>query len=257
MSEIVRKSWTREELILAINLYCKTPFGKIHIKNPEIIYLAKKLKRTPGAVSYKLANFASIDPSLDRKGASHSSRLDREVWNEFLENWEAMSFKSEMSMVDLIGKKIDFDLNEDIRGETKEAVVKKRINQRFFRKMILSAYNNTCCITGIHIPDLLIASHIIPWSANKKNRINPRNGLCLNALHDRAFDKGIITISKNFRVLISPLLYQSDSLYKQHELLVNYSNRKIMLPNRFLPDQSFLDFHRKYVFLNKNYEVSQ
>ena len=65
------KSWTRDELILAINLYCKTPFGRIHIRNPEIIELAKLLNRTPGSVSYKLANFASIDPSLDRKGVSN------------------------------------------------------------------------------------------------------------------------------------------------------------------------------------------
>ena len=83
MSNIARKPWTREELILAINLYCKTPFGRIHIRNKDIIELARLLNRTPGSVSYKLANFASIDPSLDRKGASNVSKLDKEIWAEF------------------------------------------------------------------------------------------------------------------------------------------------------------------------------
>ena len=95
MSKILRKSWTRGELILAINLYCKTPFGKIHYHNPLIIELAKYLGRTPGSVSYKLANFASIDPSLDRKGASNVSKLDKETWEEFFNDWEKMAFESE------------------------------------------------------------------------------------------------------------------------------------------------------------------
>ena len=95
---IERKPWTRDELILAINLYCKTPFGKIHVRNPDIIELASNLERTPGSVSYKLANFASIDPSLDRKGASNVSKLDKEVWAEFFDNWDDMAYQSEALM---------------------------------------------------------------------------------------------------------------------------------------------------------------
>ncbi len=98
MSTGERKPWTRDELILAINLYCKTPFGRIHVRNPEIIELARILERTPGSVSYKLANFANIDPSLERKGASHVSKLDVEVWNEFFTNWDDMVFESEKSL---------------------------------------------------------------------------------------------------------------------------------------------------------------
>jgi putative restriction endonuclease len=99
MSKIRRKPWTRDELILAINLYCKIPFGKIHIHNPQIIKLAEYLDRTPGSVSYKLANFASIDPSLDRKGASNVSKLDREIWGEFFNDWEKMAFESEQKII--------------------------------------------------------------------------------------------------------------------------------------------------------------
>jgi putative restriction endonuclease len=51
-----RRNWTRNELIVAFNLYCRTPFGRIDRRNPEIIALAAALDRTPSAVSWKLAN---------------------------------------------------------------------------------------------------------------------------------------------------------------------------------------------------------
>lgn len=60
--------WTRDELILAINLYCKLPFGKIHRGNPDIVELANLLGRTPSSIAYKLVNFASLDPSLQARG---------------------------------------------------------------------------------------------------------------------------------------------------------------------------------------------
>jgi putative restriction endonuclease len=71
-----RRDWTREELIVAFNLYCKIPFGRIHIRNPLIIELAKSIGRTPSAVSWKLANFARLDPALKKRniaGATHGA----------------------------------------------------------------------------------------------------------------------------------------------------------------------------------------
>jgi putative restriction endonuclease len=90
--------WTREELILAINLYCKIPFGKIHQRNSEIIHLASLINRTPGSVALKMVNFASLDPSLKArgiKGASNASKLDSEIWNEFFNAWDILPFESE------------------------------------------------------------------------------------------------------------------------------------------------------------------
>lgn len=252
MSE--RKPWSRDELLLAINLYCKTPFGKIHVRNPDIIKLAKKLGRTPGSVSYKLANFASLDPSLPRKGASNVSKLDREVWAEFFDDWDNMIYKSEVLATELdasILKDTSTICEENIfrEGKIRNSVVKTRVNQEVFRAMVLSAYNGTCCITGISIPELLIASHIVPWSIDDKNRLNPRNGLCLNALHDRAFDRGIITIGEDFRVVVSSRIRKSNSSRgKGLDLITNYENKKIHLPSRFLPDPIFFEYHRKNVF---------
>ena len=247
MSKTPHKSWTREELILAINLYCKTPFGKIHYHNPLIIELAEYLGRTPGSVSYKLANFASIDPSLERKGASNSSKLDKETWEEFFNDWEKMAFESEQQMIRIYGESI-YTENEEIipEGKYKESIVKTRVNQSFFRKMILSSYDSQCCITGLPIKELLVASHIIPWSQNPKTRLNPQNGLCLNSLHDKAFDRGYITISTSYQVVISSKIKNFDS--KIITMITDYQGAKMLLPRRFLPKQEYLNYHRENIF---------
>lgn len=248
MSKSERKPWTKDELILAINLYCKTPFGRIHVRNPEIIGLANLLNRTPGSVSYKLANFASIDPSLARKGASNVSKLDKEVWNEFFENWSEMAFNSEKKASELWGKHFDSDENFAIpEGKTSEAIIRTRVNQNFFRKMILSSYDYTCCITRIPVKELLVASHIIPWSVDLKNRMNPQNGLCLNALHDKAFDVGLITIDESYNVIISSKIRRIAP--NKSKILADYDGIKIKMPNRFIPDQKFLSYHRNNIFI--------
>ena len=195
---MTRKNWSSDELIVAFNLYCKIPFGKIHIRNPDIKSLAKILGRTPSAVSWKLANFARLDPALQKRsisGASHGGKGEIEVWEEFNSDWERLSFESEKLLAKITGKKIEnaAGINKDElpkQGKEREAIVRVRINQNFFRTAVLAAYDSKCCITDLAIPELLNASHIKPWAKDTLNRVNPRNGLCLNVLHDRAFDRG-------------------------------------------------------------------
>ena len=88
-----------------------------------------------------------------------------------------------------------FDLTKE--GEDVASESKRRKGQDYFRRMILANYNCRCALTGIDIPQLLLASHIIPWKdkSHKKERLNPENGICLSALYDKAFDKGLITFS--------------------------------------------------------------
>jgi putative restriction endonuclease len=196
-----QKLWTKEELLLAINLYCKLPFGRLHKGNPEVINLAKLINRTPSSVAYKLVNFASMDPSLQArgiKGAQNVSKLDKSTWIDFFENIDNNAFESESLLVKLKDTTFEKILPEDFEkkeGKEKERLVKTRVNQFFFRQTILAAYNNKCCITGIDMPELLIASHIVPWKTDANNRLNPRNGICLNALHDKAFESGLLTIT--------------------------------------------------------------
>jgi len=248
--------WSREELIIAFNLYCKTPFGKIHIHNPDIIALAKALGRTPSAVSWKLANLASLDPSLKKRniaGASHGSKMDAEVWDEFNGDWDKLAFESEKLLAQKVGKQIDVVSEVDLfdipkAGKERDAMVKIRVNQSFFRKSVLAAYNYQCCITGLEISELLNASHIIPWSKDKENQVNPRNGLCLNAIHDRAFDRGLMTITPEFTVKISKLVRKGNASSAVQDFLLRFDGLAINKPARFLPDQKFLRYHNENIF---------
>ena len=109
-----------------------------------------------------------------------------------------------------------------------------------------SNYNFSCCITGLPLTELLVASHIKPWAIDEKNRMNPRNGLCLNALHDKAFDKGLITIDENFKVVVSSLIQNASQ--PQLGLIQNIHGVPLKVPNRFRPDPELLDWHRTSIF---------
>jgi putative restriction endonuclease len=251
-----QKLWTRDELILAINLYCKIPFGTIHNRNPQVIRLAELIGRTPNSVSYKLVNFASLDPSLQArgiKGAKNASKLDKEIWDEFYGNWDDLPFQSEQlranfenSTIEKINQIEEADLPKE--GKVREQIVKTRVNQSFFRATILAAYNNTCCITGLQNPELIIAGHIRPWGLDERNRLNPRNGIAMNALHDKAFENGLLTITPDYRIKISSLLKADRKILAVNELFLRYDDNEIILPSRFLPDVDFLHYHNNERF---------
>jgi putative restriction endonuclease len=250
-----RRDWTRDELIVAFNLYCRIPFGRIHIRNPEIKALASALGRTPSSVSWKLANFARFDPALQKRqirGAAHGAKAEEKIWNEFSDNWDSLAYESQQLLAEFMQiPPMELLAKEEFpEGRTREAIVKARVNQSFFRSAVLAAYDSQCCITGLSVRELLTASHIVPWSIDPKNRTNPRNGLCLNAIHDRAFDCGLITVTPDYRVVISGALKRSlkakDSL--SGTLLLDYEGQSIKLPERFVPDEEFLRYHNEHCF---------
>ena len=206
----MRKNWTRNELILAFNLYCKLPFGKLHRLNPEIINLSNLIGRTSSAVALKLVNFASLDPELKKRGIrgmSSHSKLDKQVFEEFSKDWTNLLIQSELLLESYDKKSFSTD-NKLLVDTTKKGIdrigkVKQRVHQNLFRKMVLSNYNQMCAICNLNHPKLLVASHIIPWSKNEEERLNPHNGLCLCSIHDKSFDVGLISVDKNLKLLIS------------------------------------------------------
>jgi putative restriction endonuclease len=246
------EDWTREEHIIAFHLYNKIEFGKIHMRNPEVIELAAVLGRKVGSASLKLANFARLDPVLqarDITGLPHGSKGEIAVWREFQERPEALVLESTR----LLAEKLGYDIAEvaDIResdlpppGRDREALVKLRVNQSFFRNRVLSAFEFRCCVTGLTNRVLLTASHIVPWAKDAKNRLNPRNGLCLNALHDRAFDRSLMWIEPDFIVRFSPELHQSPVASNQSlSWLLSFEGKRLLLPVRFEPDPELLSQH--------------
>jgi putative restriction endonuclease len=252
---MAQRDWTREELIVVFNLYCRIPFGKIHIRNPQIIDLAKAIGRTPSAVSWKLANFARLDPALHKRnitGATHGSRAEVTIWNEFNNDWDKLAFESGRLLEKMTGHPDEalLEVNEFPEGKSRSTIVRARVNQGFFRAAVLAAYRVRCCITGLSVPELLVASHIVPWSKDSKNRTNPQNGLCLNAFHDRAFDCGLLTITPDHRIRISPRVKGKSSGTAAKEFLQRYEGMLISLPSRFSPSADFLRYHNENVFVD-------
>lgn len=177
--------------------------------------------------------------------------------DEFHNNWEEMIFESEKELAKLFNSDDNINDKIEITDEKlilplekteKETIVKVRKGQSFFRKTVLSSYNNCCCITGNPVSELLVASHIIPWAKSPENRLNPKNGLCLARTHDSAFDQGLISFDQDYKLMISPYL---ESFLPNKTLETNffiYKNQQINLPNKFKPDEQFLSFHRENIF---------
>jgi len=253
-----RIGWTRQQMLVALYLYCQIPFGKMHSRNPEIIRYAEVLNRTPSALAMKLTNLASLDPAITlsgRRGLENVSTTDKAMWDEMQADWEGFAVEARQTATALgIVGNLEPTVDElgipeeviDYTGAAKTAQVKIRVGQALFRRAVLSAYDNRCCITGLAEPTLLVASHIVPWRANVKNRLNPRNGLCLSVLHDRAFDVGMITIAEDMTVKVSSR-HADGSRFFETAISV-YDSQPIALPEKFPPDAEFLSHHREHVF---------
>ena len=249
-------NWTREETIIAFNVYCKVPFKKSSKTNPTIIKYANIIGRSASALNMKVGNFGRLDPQLKSQGISglvNGSKLDEEVWDEFNGNWDMLAFESEKLLLKYQNKTIEesglIDTENFPKGEERETIIRARVNQSFFRSTILSSYNLRCCITGLSISDFLVASHIKPWSKDTNNRTNPNNGLCLNSIHDKAFDKGFITVTPDFKILVSKYFDSYSNDLAVYEFFKKYQNKPIILPDRFFPSKEFLDYHFENIFI--------
>jgi putative restriction endonuclease len=205
----------------------------------------------------KMSNLASHDPEQQKrgiKGLQHGSKLERIIWEEFQNDWESLAYESKAILASIKNEDIAVVANIDLHnlpsGKDKRSVVKQRIGQSFFRTAVLNAYECRCCITGIAIDTLLVASHIKPWklSDEKTERTNPTNGLCLNALHDKAFDQGLISINQTFEIVVSNELKQNNNDVKTKEWIVSFEGKKIKTPQKFSPDSRFIEYHNDVVF---------
>lgn len=257
------RPWTREEVLLAIRLYCKLPYRKLRQTTPEVRELALLLDRTPSAISKRCCNYVQFDPveSLRVKGFTRAAKLDKTVWAEVSADWEQFAAESAQIEQRLRVKQsaqpepgAGAALPDGVlfpAGVDQEEIQRRRIGQRFFREAILTAYDHRCCVTGIAHDALLVASHIKPWkdSDPATERTNPRNGLCLSPLYDRAFDAGLMTVDEEYRVVISSAILQSmpEEIGRRH--FHCHHGKELALPNRFTPDQQFLQFHRDSVFI--------
>ena len=255
--------WERDELVLALYLYCQIPFAQTKATNPEVMRLARLLGRTPSSVARKLGNFGAFDPLLAQKGITglvHYSKADKAVWNEFYNRWDLLIEESRRLLASKEAEpapEISTDQENSIEllpilslptGPTDQPrVVITRLYQSFFRRAVLSSYQNRCCVCDLDLPSLLVASHIIPWSENYDTRTNPENGLCLCTLHDKAFDRGLIGVKPDHQIVVSSSLARSRSQFVALTLL-SFEGKAITLPSRFAPQSEYLQWHITNIF---------
>lgn len=252
--------WTRAETLAALHVYFQLSFGQLHQRHPAIRQLARWLGRTPGAVALKLVNFASLDPQVratGRAGMGNCSTLDENIWQELNTHWDAVATEA-ATLFDHYAQQHGVPPASDVvdelaelptfaEGKTTTATVQVRVNQARFRKAVLASYGSRCCISGLAEPRLLVASHIVPWSVDAHNRLNPQNGLCLSALHDKAYDIGLLT---DYTVRVSAQLKHAKVDEFTREALAVFDGRQISMPERFKPHPEFLERHaRRFLFL--------
>ena len=248
--------WTRDQLLVAFALYCRLPFGRFHYRYPEITRLAEAIGRSPSSLAMRLGNIASLDPAITSTGRvglrGGASVAVRAMWEEMHEDWERFAVKSRRAIAAVGAEEVppDEPLDDDdgaLVGVDRTVVATARVGQSFFRAAVLSAYNGRCCITGLSLPSLLVASHIVPWSHDETNRVNPRNGLLLSALHDKAFDNGLLTVADDMTLRVSGKHAEIDDPYFS-ESFRRYEGCRISLPEKFSPDRNFLSYHREHIF---------
>ena len=164
----------------------------------------------PNQRSYPLNNFCS---------AALKSLMDYAVYEQ--EVIAADRIVAQEHNPQAISKKLitHFDITKE--GEDKISQTKRRKGQDYFRRMILINYGSRCALTGIDIPQLLIA-----------------------------FDEGLITISPDdYKVSLSSALleYESEEYFDKH--FASIAGKQISLPSDYKPDRDFLAYHREKVFM--------
>ena len=251
----MKHNWTREETIIAFNVYCKIPFKDSNKNHPMIKKYAKIIGRSPDALNMKIGNIGRLDPKLRERGIvglAHGSKIEQMIWDEFYTNPERFVYESECLIAKYANDSIEKTSNIDITnlplGKDRDTMVKRRVNQSFFRSAVMTSYDYKCCISGVSNPELLEACHIVGWAEDYQNRTNPENGLCLNSLFHRAYDNYLLAITPDCEIIISDVFIEKVEGESFKRYLEEINGRQINMPTRFYPKKEFLDFHyQKYL----------
>lgn len=243
--------WTRDELILAFELYCRIPFQRTKATDPRVKELASLLHRTPASVARKLGNFGALDPQLavrNISGLTHASKLDKAIWDEFHADWNGLILLAHDLRRECEPLDVRLEPLAVPTGPSEKIVtVKQRLHQAFFRDAVISSYNARCCVTGLPLAECLVAGHIVPWSVDEHRRADPTNGLCMSATFDRLFDCGLVTIEDDLTLRVSERVRKLKD-EAAADLVSARHGQKIIPPARFCPDPVCLRWHRENRF---------
>ena len=244
------ENWTEDEIIVACYIYLSR--DRITVRDTR--FLAGLFDRTEKSVGAKIYNIRRFDDEVVRSGGSfwsHGSHLDEVVWNKFQEDPETMSTRA---MAIMNGMGADEDVIRDSYsssgtvsidigpGMERYVTVKERMNQGSFRRVVLRCSDYRCCVTGIRDTTLLVASHIKPWSeCGPGEKTDIHNAFCLNSLHDRLFDRGLMTVDRDLRILYAPSLARSMDAEVYESMIARFDSVKVTDSNT--PSEDYLRHH--------------
>lgn len=267
--------YTDDENILVLELFMRLDYRQFRVSNPQIIELSGFFRqhgydRSPGSVKAKLENLKAVNPEYTRNGRvglPGVCQFLRDAWADYestgFETLTADAGEARMRISNGAWVPPIYDPSEDVElgqflmeipdGRERQAMVSVRVNQGVFRRRVLASFGGRCCITGIRGDSLLVASHIKPWNSCKGDlvwqRIDPGNGLCLNALHDRAFDRGLFTLDEKLRVELSSEIgdYLDDTTVNTY--FRPFEGRPIDPPTKARIKFEYVEYHRDHVFI--------
>ena len=233
---------------------CKNVWGVESVERIHELYLFVLEESRKGGESKW--NIDNIPKSYLQKGyCSAALRSYQEFLVEFtyeqniltvlVENKESESGAIQDLKTDIEYPDFLIDGLDEMQGEDVLRTVRARANQNVFRKMIMKIYSQSCCITGLNIPEVNRASHIIPWAENETLRLDPRNGLCLSATYDAAFDRNIISLDDDYRIILSKNIKDYYTNESVKEYFLNKQGDEITLPSSYLPHKDYLESHRR------------
>lgn len=192
-------SYAPAPTITALDAYCKAvgisfnPKNDPIYRNVELVSWMKEVPQMEGWTTYHLMLFCDW---LWRNGLSINGS------------------EVKGSAVAARAKKLDEEISQlNLLGETRDAVVRVRVNQGVFRELLLQRYNH-CCLCGVKNTSLLNASHIKPWAISEdKEKLDVDNGFLMCPNHDRLFDHCFITFTDEGDTIISEHLADEDRLF--------------------------------------------
>lgn len=240
-------AWSREDIIIAYALYCITPLGKINPSNKVIQQVAETIPHSVASIVMRMRNFQYIDPKVS-SGLKNVAKADRMIYEEFKHDWGSLSLEAETLTGLAIFDSSPLQGAKPLSSLTNHGRVSRE--RHFFKQAVLAAYDDRCFISGCALPQMLVASHIKPYSQcrSEADRVSPDNGICLNTFYDKAFDRGLITITPSMKIYVSPIILDSPQDAFTARWLASLDGMVLPPPPRFPPRRELLEYHNDEIF---------
>jgi predicted restriction endonuclease len=117
---------------------------------------------------------------------------------------------------------------------------------------VLENFGDSCALTGLRHRALLNASHIVGWAKAPAHRLDPRNGIALNRLHDAAFDRKLITFDEQLRLVVGRRLRDVLGRDTLSEAFLAYEGKALRKHERWRISEDLLRQHRvAYAHMNR------